>query len=103
MRARGVSIPVYGAIEQSSNRRSPQIAMFALGSFSRYKEVKNGGFFRILSTLRLIQSLTESNLEDEDFTVKAEFDSEYFRRVTRGKREKESSEFKGREKRKEEN
>ena len=44
MRVQSVFTPVYGAIEQSSNRGAPQIAMSTLGSFSRYEKVRVDGF-----------------------------------------------------------
>ena len=44
MRVYGVFKPFYGFIELSFNRRAPLIAMFSLGSVSRYEELRDGGF-----------------------------------------------------------
>ena len=53
-----------------------QIAVFALGSFDRREEKRNGGFSELLSFLRLSQNSTSNVFADERFAAKSEFDLE---------------------------
>ena len=90
MRVYGVFVPSYVAIEQSSNGRALQIAIFTLGSFGWREEVKNGGFsdllrfcdqikirlriFSLMSFLRLSQNLIQNNFDENGFAAKSKFD-----------------------------
>ena len=76
MRVYGVFIPGYGAIEWSSNKRVPQMAMFTLGSFSRHEAVRNDGFSKLRRFLRLSHKSTWNIFDDERFAAKSKFELE---------------------------
>ena len=78
MRAYGVYIPSYGAIEWSSNRRAPgdsSVCCRIIWSAWRGEEWQ---IFRFTEVLRLSQNSTWNIFADERFAAKSEFDWEIF-------------------------
>ena len=53
-----------------------QIAVFALGSFDRREEVRNGGFFRFIEVLRQSHYSTKNIFRDKRFAAKSKSDLE---------------------------